>query len=63
MKGNIPDEYLDLIEISMKDRVATSPHNGEQLPDFRDIRPEQFKTSTQICSGNIQPMESWGTGL
>lgn len=49
MKGNIPDEYFDSIEMLLKDRVASTPHNEEKIPDYKQLRSDQFKTTTHIA--------------
>ncbi|XP_053401944.1 regulator of G-protein signaling protein-like [Mercenaria mercenaria] len=47
LKGDIPDEYFDSIEAALQDHVSSMPHQGTDMPDFTDLKPDEIKTSTQ----------------
>ena len=50
MNGDIPDDYIDTIENAFKDRVAHTPHMGEAIPDFREIKSDEIRTTTQFMT-------------
>lgn len=51
MKGDIPEDYADTLEKAIKDKVCSTPHMYESVPDFSDIKHENMKTLTQNIIG------------
>ncbi|XP_052818181.1 uncharacterized protein LOC128244204 [Mya arenaria] len=48
MKGEIPEEYMDIIEQALRGRVTDDPHANEKIPDYTDVKADSIKVTTQL---------------
>ncbi|KAL4234917.1 regulator of G-protein signaling [Mactra antiquata] len=44
LNGDIPDDYLESIERTFNDHVSSTPHSNTPVPDYQQLKPNQFKT-------------------